>query len=96
MTYKIIMSSGPFIPIDADEMRKVLDGATRKALVIVRQGLINPAHMISIVEDHERNEGQNYQLPGGDYRPSPSAARPVQNIFEGIADLLPQQPKQLS
>lgn len=93
MTYKAIVSSGPFVPLDADEVQKVLAAFNRRAGVIVRQGFINPAHLITIVEDHERNQGQNYQLPNGDYRPSPSALKPLKNIFEGIAGMLPSAPE---
>lgn len=53
--YKVIMSSGPPIQIDEDEVAKVIEGRRRGADVVVRQGVINPAHYVSIVEDKDRD-----------------------------------------
>ena len=52
--YKVIMSRGQGISIDADEVAKVFDGIRRGQPILVRQGLINPSFFINIIEDTER------------------------------------------
>jgi hypothetical protein len=52
--YKIIMSRGDHIQIDADELPNVLKGIVEKNPVIVRRGIINPSFYVSIVKDEER------------------------------------------
>lgn len=59
MRYKVIMSSGPAIELEADEVERVMVAANRRALVICRQGMVNPAHLVSIVAAPDPYEGSN-------------------------------------
>jgi hypothetical protein len=52
--YKIIMSRGDNIQIDADELPNILKGIVGKNPVMVRRGIINPSFYVSIVKDEER------------------------------------------
>ena len=52
--YKAVMSNGPEISIDPSELEGVMRGAASGRFIQVRQGLINPSFLISIVEDRER------------------------------------------
>lgn len=54
--YKVIMSRGEDIPIDPSEVQVVQIGASQGKLIRVRQGLINPSYLVSIVEDKERKQ----------------------------------------
>ena len=52
--YKVIMSSGPPIPIDEEEVAKVLQGRQEGVDVVLKRGAFNPSHYVSIVEDGDR------------------------------------------
>lgn len=67
MRYKVIMSTGEPIEIDAEEIEKVLNAANRKALVMCKQGLINPSHLVSIVPGKDPYEGSN--IPRSEQEP---------------------------
>lgn len=52
--YKIIVSSGPAIRIDYEEVSRVLTGISDGKVVMLKQGILNPSFFVSIVEDTER------------------------------------------
>ena len=52
--YKAIMSSGDPIRIERDEMDRLLKAAGTGSFVRVRQGVINPSFLVSIVVDKSR------------------------------------------
>lgn len=52
--FRAYMSSGPDVKIDPIEMDAVTKGCAAGHFVRVRQGLINPSFLVSIVEDRER------------------------------------------
>ena len=52
--YKIVMSKGPEIPIDEDELEKILTAIRTGNPVVVRQGMFNPSFWVSMSEDKER------------------------------------------
>lgn len=54
--YKAVMSRGDDIKLDAQEIPLVLEQAPLGRLIRVRQGLINPSYLISIVADTDRLE----------------------------------------
>jgi len=54
MIYKIIMSRGEAIKIDEEDLRKLTDNIGEK-LVRLKQGIINPSFMISIVPTDEED-----------------------------------------
>lgn len=54
MSYIVVMSSGPVVPIEADEVKSVMQGIQSGSVVRVRQGIINPSHVVSVVEDKAR------------------------------------------
>lgn len=54
--YKIIMSSGDPIQVDADELGNVLAGIQHGAIVACRRGIFNPSFYVSITEDRDRTQ----------------------------------------
>ena len=54
--YKVIMSRGPDIQIDEEEIDKVMAGINEGATMIVKRGVINPSFFVSVVADDERKE----------------------------------------
>lgn len=52
--YIVKLSNNAEVPIDADEVEKVLSGVSRGSMVRVRQGLVNPSFIVAIVPDKKR------------------------------------------
>lgn len=50
----MILSSGPGIPFDPDELNKVLEAIQTGSATRLRQGFFNPSFFVSIVEDTDR------------------------------------------
>lgn len=53
MIYEIQMSKGPSIKIDDDDLQKIQENI-KAPLVRVKQGIINPSFMVSIIPTEER------------------------------------------
>lgn len=56
VAFKAVMSRGDDIPLDPHEIDVLTRGAAAGQFVRVRQGLINPSYLVSIVEDTKRKE----------------------------------------
>lgn len=52
--YKIIMSRGDSISIDAFEIEKVLDAVSSGSPAMLKSGIFNPSFFVSIVLDEDR------------------------------------------
>jgi hypothetical protein len=52
--FKAIMSTGEEIKIDADEIEVAQRAVATGQFIRVRQGIINPSYLVSIVEDKHR------------------------------------------
>ncbi|MFA6314950.1 MAG: hypothetical protein WC648_01090 [Candidatus Paceibacterota bacterium] len=78
--YLIQMSRGIPIPIDAEELQKVLQGIQTKSPVIVKQGIFNPSFFVSIIEDSDRKQGWNRELGGDKYMLT--TKEPLPDLFE--------------
>lgn len=52
--FKIVMSTGDSIPIDPEEVDAVYRGLEQGSLIRVKQGIVNPSFLVSIVKDKER------------------------------------------
>ena len=50
------MSRGDDLKLDPDEIDIVMQGAAQGKLIRVKQGLINPSYLVTIIEDKERRE----------------------------------------
>lgn len=86
MRYKVIMSSGEPITIEKDEVAKVMQAASRRALVVCKQGVINPSHMVSIVGAPDSYEGSN--TPKAERLPE----KPLADYFIQIRSQVPLLP----
>ena len=75
--YKAVMSTGDVIRIDGDEIGKVMRGVNGKQAVMVKQGLINPSFLVSVVIDKDR---MNKKYADGSISEMP----PLVNIFQDI------------
>ncbi len=88
-SYIAIMSNGPKIKVDTDEVPTVLSGISARIPIRVRQGIINSVHLVSLVEDEVRNkENQGRTVidpsePNGTKVIEP-AFKKLPDIFEGI------------
>lgn len=61
--YIVRMSAkGTDVPIDADEVQKVIDGILNGLPIKVRRGIINPSFYVGIIEDVERISGYMQEL----------------------------------
>ncbi len=54
VAYKAVMSRGDDVPLDPNEIEAVAKAIATGQLIRVRQGLINPSYLISIVADKDR------------------------------------------
>lgn len=52
--YIVKLSNNAEVPIDPDEVQKLLAGVSRGSMVKVRQGLINPSFIVAVVPDKKR------------------------------------------
>lgn len=52
--YKVVMSRGEDIPIDADEVDGLLEAISNGSVHAVRRGVINPSFFVSIKRDDDR------------------------------------------
>lgn len=98
MTYLIELSNKTKIPIDADELPKVLQGIRSGLPVIVRQGIFNPSFFVDIVEDKKRiqeinefNDTIRFQIEQGFKKPK--KLEPLKDIFVKVKDKLLSVPK---
>jgi len=60
--FKIVMSSGDPIEIDADELNGILHGINQGSVVVCRRGIFNPSFYVSIIEDRNRTESFREEL----------------------------------
>ena len=74
------MSHGDAIKVDEDEVREVMMGIDGKHPIIVKQGLINPSFVVSVVVDKDRVE-KTY----GDG--SVSGLATLENVFDNVKKL---------
>jgi hypothetical protein len=77
--FLIVMSRGPDIPIDSEELPKVIQALQTKQPAIMKRGMFNPSFWISTVEDIDRREGWNREL-GQDKREITSK-KPLSDLF---------------
>lgn len=50
------MSTRSIVRIDSDEVTRVLEGIATGSVIRVRQGIINPSYIVSVIQDKERTE----------------------------------------
>lgn len=90
--YKVVMSTGEPVQIEQEEVQKVIAGALGKGLILVKRGMINPAYIVTVVEDGERvrawNTEGSYNAVEADGMTQGEKARmrgmkPLACIFEG-------------
>lgn len=97
--YLIELSNKQSIPIDPDELPKVLQGIKTGNPVIVRQGIFNPSFFVDIVSDRKRileveewNKTMDWQIRQG--MSEPAKLEPLHDIFAEVKDkYLLQAPK---
>lgn len=86
--YTVRMSNDSYIRLDEDEIEKVLEGANKGSLVIVRNGVINPSFIVGIMQDRDRMREWMDECAHGFGQGDEAKARgirPLANIFEGTA-----------
>lgn len=85
------MSSGADIPIDHEEREKVISAIKTDSVCVLKQGVINPRHFVSIVRDYDRENGWNYVTDKkSDKRiPAPKRDLPMRDGFEDMRTNLP-------
>lgn len=52
--YRVFLSTGGSIRIDEEEIEKVFNGMAEGAIIMVKQGLINPSYVTGVSLDDER------------------------------------------
>ncbi len=84
------LSNGADVPIDKDEVDKLLQGVSRGSMVRVRQGLINPSFIVAVIPDKERiktfMEDTKYQDENSRARRENGLER-LRDIFDGVLEL---------
>jgi hypothetical protein len=66
MRYQITMSSGSPVRIDEEEVEKIVRALRTKSIVMLKQGIVNPAHVVSVqpvLENQESNIPKSERLP---------------------------------
>lgn len=97
--YKIELSSGEAVRIDADELPLVIEAVKAREVVRVRQGIVNTVHLVSIRSDDSRigrwreQCGQTLDTASGSMVPTEAPWRLLPDLFEGV--LPPPGTKQL-
>lgn len=80
--YLIQLSRGESVPMDQDELDKVVEAMGTGKVAILRQGIVNPSYITSIVPDSERIEAfMDDTKYDGERRNG--GLLPLKNIFEG-------------
>ncbi len=72
------------IPIEEDEVAKVIDGVQRGVVKILKQGVMNPTSFAGIIEDKNRDKVMiNGREPGesGHYE-----NKPLKDLFPGVRE----------
>lgn len=84
--YLAEMSSGTKIPIDHDELDKVIEDFAAGKQSVVRGGMINPSFCADIILDQKRTSEwireTNYAGVSGE-RSLKAGMQPIENIFKG-------------
>lgn len=80
MKYIVKLSNKAEIPIDEDEVPRVVEGLKSGTLVKVRQGIFNPSFFVAVVED-EKRKPINHYFDGEIERPN------LPDIFTNIKKL---------
>lgn len=52
--FLVVVSNGPAIPIDADEVEKIVAARSLNADACLRRGIFNPSFFVSLVVDDKR------------------------------------------
>lgn len=96
-SYKVILSTKSEIRVDADELNIIMAAAHRGALIRAKQGIINPAYIVAIVEDTERKAKflEDTRYPQDTERRI-KGLEPLKDIFENVPKLGQAAPKQIS
>ncbi len=89
MTYNYLvkLTSGESIPIDADEVEKVLTAIQKMSIVRVKRGIFNAKYFVSMVEDYNRVKGLNHGVQARDRRAF-SNLKSLPDIFAGMESKL--------
>jgi len=77
--FKAVMSRGDDIRLDPDEVALVQEGAKRGLMVQVKQGIINPSFLVSIIEDKTR---EIRYTPGFTHERRSLGMEPLRNLLE--------------
>lgn len=86
--YKIIMMSKHEIPIEAEEVKKVLRGIAEGSPVVLKQGIFNPSAYSCIIEDNTRMSKIRETNEIGQYTGNYiTHYEELPNIFAGIQEL---------
>lgn len=83
--FLITMSTGDPLPIDRDELEKILRAISTKQACVLRSGIFNPSFYVSVVKDRARTEAfhQDIKYLQGEERKQAIEAGPriLKNIF---------------
>lgn len=82
MRYQLIMSAGAPITIEYDEIEKILQATNLKGFAVCRQGIINPAHLVSIIGKADEWEGSNIPIL------QRSEPKPLKDLFSELRQKL--------
>lgn len=90
--FKVVMSSGADIPIDEEERAKVIAAIESDSVCVLKQGVINPRHFVSLVRDYDREQGWDYTLDkkSGKTIPAPKRELPMRDGFADMRESLPK------
>lgn len=85
--YKAVMSKGDDIKLDPEEVAMVESAAEQGMMVRVKQGLINPSFLVTIIEDKEREmrygSGPRSDAPRLGITPLRDVFKPPAPMLEG-------------
>lgn len=92
-TKYIVKTSKSNIPIDEDEIEKVVIGLNQGQIVVLRQGILNPSYFDTIVQDSEAYktyvEDKKYDIREGKITELPK----YRDMFAGLKENLEKYKK---
>jgi len=86
----LIKTTKTNIPIDEDELPKVMKAWENNAPVVVRQGIVNPNFIEAIIPDEHRKRGLNYGYEIDTERKPYNPDKQLPNEFAGVKKALDQ------
>lgn len=83
-TYTIKLSDKSEIPIDPEEVSKVIAALSTGSIGVMKRGIFNPSFFVCLVEDERRMERWREEQPNWNSVNKGKPLEPLKDIFEKL------------